>query len=149
MASLQQARTFATTQAVKQVDEKIKALKTKTGQGSLFDMEPAVQTQQVQQGQQPVNGSTIPNGQQPTQQPVYGNGQPMYQQPVYQQPQGQPQNYNNPPYTVQAATEVIIEEPPLQNNGGYAVHREEEYAQYPDFPGYPNNNSPMFNHQNV
>jgi PRTRC system protein E len=181
LASLQQARTFATAQAVKQVDEKIKALKIKTGQGSLFDMEPAAQTQQVQQGQQPaqgntvqqggqpqavivqpeqqpVNGSTGQNGQQPTQQPVYGNGQPMYQpaqgqpmyqQPVYQQPHGQPQNYNNPPYTVQAATEVIIEEPPLQNNGGYAVHREEEYAQYPDFPGYPNNNSPMFNHQNV
>ena len=48
LASLQQARTFATVQAVKQVDEKIRAVKNKTGQRSIFDMEPAVQTQQVQ-----------------------------------------------------------------------------------------------------
>ena len=175
LASLQQARPFATAQAVKQVDEKIKALKIKTGQGSLFDVETAVQTKQVQQPiqqeqqpapgntvqqggqpqtvivqpeQQPVNGSTIPNGQQPTQQPVCGNGQPTYQQPVYQQPQGQPQ-YNNAPVYEGLPAEEYNPEPPFQNNGGYAVHREEEYAQYPDFPGYPNNNSPMFNHQNV
>ena len=167
LAALQQARAFATPQALKQVDEKITALKIKQGQGSLFDMEPIVQPQQpaqintgqqnIQQQfvsgqptQQPVNGSVIPNGQpfNGQQQPVYGNGQPMYQQPVYQQPQGGQQYYNNQPYSGQVIADVLPDpEPrPIAINDPSA-HREGEYDQYPDFPGYTDNR--MNNYQNA
>lgn len=163
LASLQQARSFATMQALKTVDEKIAALKIKQGQGSLFDMEAAVQQQPAQvntsqqNGQQqpvsgqPMNGYAVQSNQPVVQQPpVYGNGQPMYQQPIYAQPQGQggQQYYNNQSYNGQVATDVLPDpEPqPIAINDPSA-HREGEYDQYPDFPGYSTNN--MYNQQNM
>lgn len=179
IANLKQARTFATQQAIKTVDERISAIRVKTNQGSLFEMEPAPErqpqpqpvqvTQPVVQAQMPpqqtipvsqpqpmvqqpvINGNNV-NNVQPIQQPpvqvVNGNSYqaPNNPQPVYQQPQAQPQ-YNNPPVYEGAPAEEYMPEPPLEMNGGYTAHREGEYDQYPDFPGYPNNN--MFNHQNA
>jgi len=177
IASLKQARTFATPQAIKSVDEKISAIRMKTNQGSLFEPELAPELQpQIQQAQvaqsvvqvqmplqqqvqvnqpQPVVQPAVMNSnagqnypQQPPIQVVNGNG---YQaannpQPVYPGPQAQPQ-YNNAPAYEGLPAEEYMPEPPLQTNGGYAVHREGEYDQYPDFPGYPNNN--MYNPQNA
>lgn len=152
LASLQQARAFATAQALKSVDEKIIALKMKQGQGSLFDMEPAGQPQPQQpaqlntggqNGQQQVNASPVQPGQ-PVygQQPsVYGNGQPVYQQPVNGQPEGEQPHNNNQPYNGQE-TEDVFPDPVLHPimTTDYSAHREGEYDQYPDFPGYPSNN---------
>ncbi len=163
LASLQQARAFATPQASKLVDEKITALKIKQGQGSLFDMEATVQPQQPPQPvqvntgqqngqpmQQPVNGSAVQNGQPvySQQTPVSGNGQPVYQQPAYGQPQGGQQYYNNQPYNGQETADVFPDPAPQPvTTTDYSAHREGEYDQYPDFPGYPNNN--MYHQQNV
>jgi len=158
LASLQQARTFATSQALKSVDEKITALKIKQGQGSLFDMETVVQPQQPAQvntgqpivQQQPMNGSAIQNSQPvySQQAPVYGNGQPVYQQPAYGQPQGGQQYYNNQPYNGQATADVLPDpEPKPIITNDPSAHREGEYDQYPDFPGHTDNR--MYNYQNV
>jgi PRTRC genetic system protein E len=160
IANLKQARTLATQQAVKAVDEKISAIRAKTNQGSLFEMGPVpVPQPQTQPAQviQPVAQTQMPP--QPTmpisqpqpmvQQPLMnGNGYqaPNNPQPVYQQPQAEPQ-YNNVSVYEALPAEEDIPEPPLEVNGGYAAHREGEYDSYPDFPGYPNNN--MFNHQNA
>ena len=156
IASLKQARVFATEQAVKSVDEKINAIRMKTNQGSLFEMAPATEPQpqaQTVQVSQPVAQTQMPPQQtiqQPmVQQPVMnGNGYqvPNSPQPVYPGSQRQPQ-YNNAPVYGGSPEEEYMTEPPLQTNGGYAAHREGEYDSYPDFPGYPNNN--MFNHQNA
>lgn len=194
LTSLQQARNSATQQALKSVDEKIKAIKIKMGQGSLFDLEPAIQQpESVNTGsqnaqaqpvneqpvQQPMNGYTRQNGQQPTQQPmngyaqqngqqpakqpingyiqqngqqpiwqpISGNGQPMYQQPGYGPSQGGQPNYNNQPYSQEEASEGIHDlEPPVIRTDDPSAHREEEYDQYPDFPGYTDNR--MYNNQN-
>jgi PRTRC genetic system protein E len=180
IANLKQARTFATQQAIKIVDEKISAIRMKTNQGSLFEMAPAPEPQPQAQAQptpvtrpivqaqmppqqtmpvsqpqpmvqQPViNGNAgLNNPQQPPVQVVNGNSYqaPNNPQPVYPGPQAQPQ-YNNAPVYEGLPAEEYMPEPPLQTNGGYATHREGEYDQYPDFPGYPNNN-PMYNHQNA
>jgi len=170
IASLKQARGFASAQDIKVVDERINAIRTKTNQGSLFGMEdthatqpqqaPLNQQQQIQPQvpqqqtvavgqQQPVVQQPVMNGnagQQPMQ-TINGNGYqvPNNSQPVYQQPQAQ---YNNPPVYDQLPVEEYNPEPPLQPNGGYAAHREGEYDQYPDFPGYPTN-QPMYNPQNM
>jgi len=107
LINVKQARTFATPQAIKSVDEKISALRMKIGQGSLFAAEQQVQpeTQQQPEPVQPIPQSppvsSIPQNemqqipipqqiQQSTyQQPVNGNtnnGQSYIPQPV-QQPQ--------------------------------------------------------------
>lgn len=175
ITNLKQARTFATQQAIKAVDEKISTIRMKTNQGSLFEMESAPEPQQQQSAQvaqavqpqiplqqtmpvsqpqpmvqQPViNGNNV-NNVQPIQQPpvqvVNGNSYqaPNNPQPIYQQPQAQPQ-YSNVPVYGGSSAEEYMPEPPLEMNGGYAAHRDGEYDQYPDFPGYPNNN-PMYNH---
>lgn len=166
--TLKQAKAFATTDAMKSVDEKINALRMKMSQGSLFAMEEPLQPQQVaninpqQQVVQPtvttqqpiqqtgMNGYVIHNGnppvqqqQQPVQQPVpqnmNGNGQYMqYSSAINGQ-----QSFNPQP-----VTEVFPEpEPDLAMAADYSAHREGEYDQYPDFPGYSNNN--MYNPQNV
>lgn len=138
LAALQQARTFATQGSLKSVDEKINAIRMKLSQGSLFEMEIPVQPPQpqappVQQSmqtvqQQPMNGYAGQNG----------------QQPVYVQPQEQPIVHNNYPYNGQLIAEAIPEpEPALVMTADYSAHREDEYEQYPDFPGYANNN--MYN----
>lgn len=161
IATLKQARTFATPQAIKSVDEKISAIRMKTNQGSLFAPESTPELQpQIQQAQvaQPVvQAQMAPQQHVPVSQPqpivqqpvMNGNGYqaPNNPQPVYQHPQAQPQ-YNNAPVYEGLPAEEYIPEPPLQTNGGYAAHREGEYDQYPDFPGIPNNN-PMYNHQNA
>jgi hypothetical protein len=81
-----------------------------------------------------MNGNGIPNG----------GGQP-----AYVQPQTQPVVQNGGyPYNGMPMAEVIPEpESELAMNADYSAHREGEYDQYPDFPGYPNNN--MYNPQNV
>ncbi len=167
ITTLKQAKSFAATDTMKGVDEKINALRMKMSQGSLFAMEEPPQTQQVantnpqQQVQQPtattqqpiqqtgINGYVIQNGnplvqqQQPLQQPVpqnmNGNGQYMqYSSAINGQ-----QSFNPQP-----VTEVFPEpEPDLAMAADYSAHREDEYDQYPDFPGYSNNN--MYNPQNV
>jgi hypothetical protein len=147
LTSLQQARTFATSQALKSIDEKITALKIKQGQGSLFDMEDVVQPQQAQQPtqgntagqngqqqsvngqpmQQPVNGSAMQNGQPvySQQTPVYENGQPVYHQPAYGQPQSGQQYYNNQPYNGQETTDVFPDPAPQPvMTTDYSAHRE-------------------------
>ncbi|MDR1221820.1 MAG: PRTRC system protein E [Tannerella sp.] len=160
LASLSQARAFATPQTIKGVDEKINALRMKMNQGSLFETEPAPAPQQRQQTQQdsrihvvhpnrqpetvtgqqtvpqPMNGSVNTNGQQPLQQPLYGNGRNEGQSYGWQQ-QGPPQHYNTPPYNPQPAPEVFPE-PELAVTADYSAYREGEYDQYPDFPGYAN-----------
>jgi PRTRC genetic system protein E len=174
LASLNQARAFATPQTIKGVDEKINALQMKISQGSLFEMETSPKPQQTQQtqraqqeprihtvypnrqpetvtgsqtGQQPMNGNVIPNGQQSMQQPVYGNGQNGGQFYGWQQ-QGSPQNYNNPSYNPQPVPEVFPEpEPEFAITADYSTYKEGEYDQYPDFPGYSDDT--MYNHQNV
>lgn len=178
IAALKQARTFATPQTIKSVDEKVCAIRMKTNQGSLFEMEPAPEPQpqtQPVQASQPVVQTQMPpqqtapirQPQQVVQQPVMnGNaGQNNPQQPpvqivngnAYQVPSNpQPvytvpqgqQQYNNAPIYAGSPEEEYMTEPPLQTNGGYAAHREGEYDQYPDFPGIPNNN-PMYNPQNA
>ena len=89
--------------------------------------------------QQPLNGSFIQNGQQP----VNGTGQQ-----VYQQPQVQPQSNNNQPYIRQTEMDEMPElEPQFAMTNDPSAHREGEYEQYPDFPGYQENG--MLNYQNV
>lgn len=166
LANLKQARTFATSQALKTVDENINAVRMKMNQGSLFGPEPQEQAQQVQSTQaQPVRQSIPQPVQQPIRQqvnpPVYNNGQQaMGQQanghmngnyppgnngqPLYY---GQPA-YNNNPYNGRVIPEELGEtEPAFVVSADYSTHREGEYDQYPDFPGYPENNN-MYNHQN-
>lgn len=183
LTNLQQARTVATSQAIKAVDDKIAAIKFKLRQGSLFDERPEVQevhqqnipvnqsqpiTQQPIQ-QRPVNGYSMQNGnvavQPPTQQPVQlplqqpvqqtmnGNGQYMQHssaingQQSYNQPQVQPQNYNGTTFNRQPVIDFEVDpEPQPVFTADYSAHREGEYDQYPDFPGYSNN---MSNHQNM
>jgi len=136
LAALNQARTFATPQTIKSVDEKISAIKRKLGQGSLFEMEAPAQPAQpqtppvntIQQPVQPMNGYAGQNG----------------QQPVYQQPPQQ--SYNNYPYNGQPVEVIPETEPPLVMATDYSAHREGEYDGYPDFP-YSNNN--MYHPQNV
>lgn len=142
LASLQQAKGFATPEGLKSVEEKIKTIKIKLSQGSLFEEEIPEQPPQPQvspanatpQSVQPMNGYTGQNGQQPV-------------QPVYVQPQAQPITHNNYPYNGQLMAEVIPEpEPELTIAADYSAHREGEYDGYPDFP-YSNNN--MYNPQNM
>lgn len=79
---------------------------------------------------QPANGYA--NGNYP---PV-NNGQPVYNgQPAY--------NHYNQPVMSNESRET---EPAFAINADYSTHREGEYDQYPDFPGYPENNT--YNHQN-
>lgn len=179
IASLKEARTYATSQALKSVDEKISAIRVKTSQGSLFEMEPVPQSQpqiQTPQAAEPRVQSGMPSQQtapvnqpypmfqqpqmngnegqySPYQPPVEvatGNGYQVTNNPQPQYPnlQVQPQ-YNDVPSYDELPGEEYRPEPTLQTGGGYAVHREGEYDNYPDFPGYPNTNNPMFNHQNV
>jgi PRTRC genetic system protein E len=153
LASLNQARTFATPQTIKSVDEKINALRMKISQGSLFETESAPQ-QTLQAQQDPRIHTVYPNrqpetvtGQQPAQQPVYGNGQNGGQFYGRQQ-QGPPQHYNTPLYNPQPVPEVFPEpEPEFAMTADYSTYREGEYDQYPDFPGYSDDT--MYNHQNV
>ncbi|MFR3216411.1 MAG: PRTRC system protein E [Dysgonomonas mossii] len=169
LASLKQARTFAASQEIKSVDEKINALRMKMRQGSLFEMEPApvpqvpsIQTSQPQETQQVQQ--SIP---QAVQQPVYpqhanvnmNGGQQIVQQPVQQNGYGNgnyPSNNNGQqlftPYTEQPQQNNTIvnngqspiglipdPEPVPAFVADYSAHREGEYDQYPDFPGYPAN----------
>lgn len=169
LATLKQARTFATQQAVKTVDERINAVRMKMNQGNLFETlpeqpQPQVQTPQPQQVQ-PAQPQQIqqpipqPVQQQMNTQPVYYNGQQAVVQlandytngnyppvnngqPVYN---GQPaynNNYNQPVMP----DECGETEPVFAVNADYSTHREGEYDQYPDFPGYPENNT--YNQQN-
>lgn len=162
---LKQARAFAAPQAIKSVDEKIKAVRIKMNQGNLFGMLPE-QPQQVQSTQAQPAGQTV-QAQPPIQQqvnrqpqPVYNNGQQAMEQqangymngnyppvnngrPMYS---GQPA-YNNNPYKGQVTPEELGEtEPAFVAKADYSTHREGEYDQYPDFPGYTENN--MYNPQN-
>lgn len=190
LTNLQQARTVATSQAIKSVDDKITAIKFKLRQGSLFDEKPEVQQVQQQQNipvnqpqpfvqpqpvaqqpiqQQPVNGYSMQNGnvpaqptpqqpvqlplQQPVQKTMNGNGQYMQYssaingQQSYNQPQVQPQNNNGVTFHRQPAIDFEVDpEPQPLFTTDYSAHREGEYDQYPDFPGYSNN---MSNHQNM
>ena len=206
LLNLQQAKTFATPQTLKQVDEKIKAINAKMGQKSFFDTEdtvaqnPTVQqpiqvnmeqhAANIQTQQQPINGNVqqqaiqhpangnvpqqtiqqpaignvpqqafqqpangnVPqqsfqqpangnNPQQIMQQPLSGNGQSLFQN-VFQQPQ----SYNSPTYNEQVAVEDIHENGLQLLTADTSIHREEEYAGYPDYPGYSDNR--MSNYQN-
>lgn len=166
LASLKQARTFATQQAVKTVDEKINAVRMKMNQGNLFETlpeqpQPQVQTpqpqpQQIQQTvQQPIQQ---PVQQQMNTQPVYYNGQQAATQPAngYMKGNYPPANnghvYNEQPAYNNHYNQPIMPdepgktEPAFAINADYSTHREGEYDQYPDFPGYPENNT--YNHQN-
>lgn len=160
--NLQQARTLATPQAVKSVDDKIAAIRFKLRQGSLFDEKPEVQSppqqqqtivvnqpQQVVQTtvvngqpnqQTGVNGYAVQNGnppisqpqQQPVQQSINGNGQYMQYQSAI--------NGNQQPQTQPRAAELNFDmEPQPVFTADYSAYREGEYDQYPDFPGYSNN----------
>lgn len=189
LTNLQLARTVATSQAIKAVDDKIAAIKFKLRQGSLFDEKPEVQEVQqqnipvnqsqpvVQQQdvtqqpiqQQSVNGYSMQNGNVPVQPPTQQPVQLLQQQPVqqtmngnvqymqyssaingqqsYNQPQVQPQNYNGTTFNRQPAIDFEVDpEPQPVFTADYSAHREGEYDQYPDFPGYSNN---MSNHQNM
>lgn len=168
LATLKQAKVFASTETIKGVDEKTHALRMKMSQGSLFGMEetpqPPQQAEQIPQvqvvhpngqssataaqqpGEQPMNGTVHTTTGQPVGQPVYGNGQNGGQ--FYAGGQGSLQNTHNPPYTPQHVTEIIPQpEPELAMTADYSAHREGEYDGYPDFPGYSNNN--MYNPQNI
>ncbi len=152
ITTLKQAKSYATADAMKGVDEKINALRMKMSQGSLFGMEEPTQpqtpqNQMQQQVEQPQQITVQPLIQQPAQQPVQqplpqnmnGNGQYMqYSSAINGQ-----QSYNpQPPAEVTPDTE-----PQPVFTADYSAHREGEYDQYPDFPGYSNNN--MYNPQNV
>jgi PRTRC genetic system protein E len=165
LENLKQARTFAASQALKTVDEKINAVRMKMNQGSLFGTETeqpqqqAQQPQQVQFTQAQMAGQTVQAQQsvrQQVSQPAYNTGQQANGhmngnyppgnngQPLYY---GQPA-YNNNPYNGQVMPEELGEtEPAFVVSANYSTHREGEYDQYPDFPGYPENNN-MYNHQN-
>jgi PRTRC genetic system protein E len=136
--------------------------------------EPAVPVAQVQQPI-PVAQPVMQPVQQPNQPPVYqqpvnanivanGNGQVMFQ-PQQEMPIVQvngnfpPENGGGQLFTqapVQAANQngqasmafIPDPEPPVVMTVDYSAHREGEYDQYPDFPGYPENNT-MYNHQNI
>lgn len=149
ITTLKQAKSYATADAMKGVDEKINALRMKMSQGSLFGMEEATQPQlpQLQQIEQPQKITVQPPIQQAVQQPVQqpipqnmnGNGQYMqYSSAINGQ-----QSYNPQP---PAEVNPDIEPQPVFT-ADYSAHREGEYDQYPDFPGYSNNN--MYNTQNV
>lgn len=162
--NLQQARTLATAQTIKSVDEKIAAIRFKLRQGSLFDEKSEVQTVTMQQQQQTiplnqpqqvlqtpvvngqpnqqigVNGYVVQNGnppisqpqQQPVQQSMNGNGQYMQYQSAI--------NGNQQPQAQSRAAELNFDmEPQPVFTADYSAHREGEYDQYPDFPGYSNN----------
>jgi len=126
--------------------------------------------QQIQQPtyQQPVNGNTN-NGQQlfpqPVQQPQSNEGNnngsngigfvpPVNNSPqMFAQANDQSSVSNEAIPTTQVQSQPVIEfspdpEPPINLTADYSVHREGEYDQYPDFPGYPANNN-MYNHQNI
>lgn len=160
ISTLQYAKTFATDQSLKSVDEKIAAIKGKMSQGSLFDMENNQQPPQSPQGnqpQQPVQPQVV------VQQPVH---QPIQQQPVQhpiqqQQVQHPPQHSTNGGYPIQNGQPVYGQQQPTHNNApvnnnnqqvidynpayehsmpvDYSAHREGEYDQYLDFPGHSNN----------
>jgi PRTRC genetic system protein E len=178
LLNLRQAKTLAAPQALKQVEDKIKAINAKTGQISFFDTEETVtQSQPEQQSaygnkgqfvtngqaiQQPANGNitqqaiqqpvnaNIPqqafqqpvNGQsangntskQTIQQPLSGNDQSLFQNVVQQ-----PQSYNTPTNNGCAATGDASENERYPFTADTSIHREEEYAEYPDFPGYSDN----------
>lgn len=152
LTNYQQARRLATPQVLQSVDQKINGLKTKMSQGNLFGMEQVTpsrqeQPQQVQPAQQPVQQ---PMFQQPVTQPMQqpsANGYATQKgQPVYGQ-QHQP-SYNhlgNRPPVVETYTPEP--EPEFAIATDYPAHREGEYDQYPDFPGYTGNN--MYNPQNL
>lgn len=139
LVSLQHARGLSAPENLKSVDEKINAIKMRLSQGSLFGMELSEQPQQAA----PV--STVQPPVQPMQQsPMGGHAMQNGQQPAYHGAQVQAQqNYNNYPIGGQPIPEA---EPVLAMTTDYSVHREGEYDQYPDFPGYPNN---MYNPQNI
>lgn len=173
MNTLKQAKAIATTDAIKGVDEKINALRMKMSQGSLFAMEEPPQRQQVANTQQQVVQPTVTT-QQPVQQTgmngyVVQNGNPPVQQQqtvqtAASQPaqQSVPQNMNGNGQYMQYSSAIngqqsFYPQPPAEVNvdiepqpvftADYSAHREGEYDQYPDFPGYSNNN--MYNPQNV
>ncbi len=173
--TLKQAKAIATTDAIKGVDEKINALRMRMSQGSLFAMEEPPQTQQVantnpqQQVVQPtattqqpiqqtgMNGYVVQNVNPPVQQqqPVQTAVSQPAQQPIPQNMNGNGQymQYSSAingqqSYNTQLQAEVNIDiEPQPVFTADYSAHREGEYDQYPDFPGYSNNN--MYNPQNV
>ena len=231
LLNLQQAKTFATQQALKQVEDKIKAINAKMGQKNIFDTEDAVtQNQPVQQQtqgntgqvatneqamqhpvngnssqqivqpingimqqqamQQSVNGNTQQTVQQPLsgnvhgqqqtiqqpltgnvphqalQQPVNGNipqqaiqkpvsgnnPQQIMQQPLstngqslFQNVSQQPQSYNSSTYNGCAEIEEVPENGCHLFTADTSIHREDEYAKYPDYPGYSDNR--MSNYQ--
>lgn len=146
LSTLQQARTFATVQSLKSVDEKITSIKGKMNQGCLFEMESNPQPPQTgradqqQDSEQPQIQQPIqqyPIQQPPPQQPTNGgypaqNGQPAYgqQQPAYN---NAPVNSNS--RQVMDYNSTYAHSMPVD----YSAHREGEYDQYPDFPGYSNN----------
>ena len=134
LTALQQARTVAVPQQVKTVDEKIKSVKDKFNQGSLFDLAdmqsaPQPPQQRVQQEQQSV----------PQIQPPVPQAQPMrqvqYPQPTpvngYQQPRSDNNTRPVPDQGMRPAYVSPKYDPDYSNP--------DDYAEYVDFPGFPNN----------
>ena len=190
LLNLRQAKTFATQQALKQVEDKIKAINALTGQISFFDTEetvtqnqPAQQPSQGNMVQQESNGQNIQQpvsgnvSQQAIQQPINGqsaNGntpQQIFQHPVnmqssngntpqqtiqqplsnnsqslFQNVSQQPQSRNSPAYSGQREIDDVSVNERHAFTADTSIHRVDEYANYPDFPGYSNNR--MSNYQN-
>lgn len=121
LTTLQQARTAATSQTIKAVDEKIRSVKDKLNQGSLFDL------------------SDIQAVPQPERQPI-----PQMQPPA---PQAQPMSMNGYQRTLPDSTRPVPDQGirPAYVSPKYDpdYSNPDDYAEYVDFPGFPNN--PMSN----
>ena len=116
--------------------------------------QPVQQLNQPPVCQQPVNANHVTNGS-PQLTP-----QPVQQTPVTQANGNYPPQGNSgqlfaqapvqaaPPNGQSSVAFIPDPEPPVVMTVDYSAHREGEYDQYPDFPGYPDNNT-MYNHQNI
>lgn len=160
IATLSQAKLYATEQNKKTVEDKIEEQKKAMSQGSLFDLmdeaapqQPMAQPQAGQMPPQPQPRRYMPQPAQQYhgQQPIPGR-QPVYSQPAQpQMPPQQPYPYPQQGAYPQAAqgaqhphygNQVIPPYPELQDmqaNAPYPpqnepAYRPEDYEEYPDFP---------------
>lgn len=148
LTNLQQALCYAAEQNKKALNEKIHNVKMKMAQGSLFDMTQPAQTPQTQPilQAQPFNSIQNPVATQPSQTPQTSpiiQMQPVPQSTPVNQTQHYPQYGQMPQPQSQPSGQPQYPQhfqmPIVQNNYDPNYCRPEEYAQYPDFPGYENN----------
>lgn len=134
LTNLQQARLHATEQTTKTVDDKIAEVKSKLNQGSLFAME-----------QLPPMQSPIP---QPQVEPMTVQSQQAPPPPQYAAPQMQPPQASTvPPIPAAMFADEYRHPSPASQPFDPAYCRPDEYAAYPDFPGYMN--PPMSNQSQI